>query len=130
MFMKHYAPNRCEPIGEMGGGGERMGGCKPRIEVIVKMQKKKSRGGGWGCPVGGGWGGSGGCEPRIEVIVKMQTKIGGRGGGMWGQGECEPRIEVIVKMQKKKKSGWGIQSGWGGGGEGGGIRVDVNQELK
>ena len=43
MFMKHYAPNRCEP----------------RIEVIVKMPKI-----GVESPVGG-------CEPRIEVIVKM-----------------------------------------------------------
>ena len=34
--MKHYAPKRYEPI--VGGGG--INGCKPRIEVIVKMQKK------------------------------------------------------------------------------------------
>ena len=35
---------------------------------------------------------------------------------------CERRIEVFVKIQKK----------WGGGGlgEGGGFRVDVNEELK
>ena len=36
-----------------GGGGGRMGGCEPRIEVIVKMQKKREkkvvgvRSGGW-----------------------------------------------------------------------------------
>ena len=50
-----------------------MGGCEPRIEVIVKMQKKVGRRGLWG---GGGGRGrvGGGCEPRIEDIVKMQKK--------------------------------------------------------
>ena len=38
-----------------------------------------------------------------------------------GQGGCEPRIEVIVKMQKGKSRG--------SVGGGGGVRVDVNQEL-
>ena len=37
-----------------------MGGCEPRIEVIVKMQNNSR-----------GVGGQGGCEPRIEVIVKI-----------------------------------------------------------
>ena len=41
-----------------------------------------------------------------------------------GQGGCERRIEVFVKIQKKKL-------GRGGGGSGkGGVRVDVNEELK
>ena len=36
MFMKHYAPNRCEPRIEVGGpagegGGGQEGGCEPRI---------------------------------------------------------------------------------------------------
>ena len=54
----------------MSGGGE------PRIEVIVKMQKKV--GGGTGR---GGGGGQGGFEKRIEVTVKMQkTKSGARSG--------------------------------------------------
>ena len=50
-----------------------MAGCKPRIEVIVKMPKKcrdgeGGGGSGWGC-----WGGGQhGCEPRIEVMMKMQ----------------------------------------------------------
>ena len=56
------------------------GGCEPRIEVIVKMQKKSGRGWVWG----GGGGGQGGYEPRIEVIVKMQEKTGGGSG--WGSG--------------------------------------------
>ena len=48
---------------------------------------------------------------------------------MGGQGGCERRIEVFVKIQKKKLGG-------GGGGSGGsrvglgGLRVDVNEELK
>ena len=62
MFMKHNAPNRCEPS----------------IEVIMKMvvqwgDRFFRRGGGGGC--------HGGCEreQRIEVIVKIKNKIGGRG---------------------------------------------------
>ena len=46
-----------------------MGGCEPRIDVIVNMQS------------GGGGGGSGWEEPRIEVILKMQIKEEVRGGG-------------------------------------------------
>ena len=42
------------------------------------------------------------------------------GGPCWGgQDGCERRIEVFEKIQKKK---------FGGGG--GGVRVDVNEELK
>ena len=43
--------------GRVGGGGQ--GGCERRIEVFVKIQKKKW-GGGWGSGVrgeGSGWGG-------------------------------------------------------------------------
>ena len=49
----------------MGGGrGRGQGGCERRIEVFVKIQKKKFLG---GSGVGGGWGGGGlggqsGCE--------------------------------------------------------------------
>ena len=48
------------------GGGVGLGGqsgCELRIEVFVKIQKKKfgGRGGGGGGGVGGGWG-QGGCE--------------------------------------------------------------------
>ena len=39
---------------------------------------------------------------------------------MGGQGGCERRIEVFVKIQKNGGSGGGV----------GGIRVDVNEELK
>ena len=41
-----------------------------------------------------------------------------RGGG---QGGCDRRIEVFGKIQKKNL---------GGGGVGGGVKVDVNEELK
>ena len=50
----------------MGGGGVGVGlggqcGCERRIEVFVKIQKKKLGGGvGWG--VGVGLGGQSGCE--------------------------------------------------------------------
>ena len=58
MFMKHYAPNRCEP----------------RIKVIVKMGIQLGRGGGVDVNeelviLGGGGGGGGGwvgCEQTIE----------------------------------------------------------------
>ena len=58
---------------------------------------------------------------------------GGFGGGGWvwgGQGGCEQRIEVFAKIQKKLGGGVGGGSGWGGGVELGGVRVDVNEELK
>ena len=59
--------------------------------------------------------------------------MGGVGLG-GGQGGCERRIEVFVKIQKKKNLGGGGGRGGGGGGSvggvGGGVRVDVNEELK
>ena len=57
MFIKHYAPNRCEPKIIIVKMAKKVGGqvgCETRIEVIVKIQK-----------VGAG-SGLGGCEPRIE----------------------------------------------------------------
>ena len=65
------------------------------------------------------------------------------GGGWWGggrvgwggQGGCERRIKVFVKIQKKNWGGGGEVGGGGGSGKmggrvGGGVRVDVNHELK
>ena len=46
-----------------------------------------------------------------------------------GQGGCERRTEVFVKIQKKRKKNFFWGEGWVLGG-GGGVRVDVNQELK
>ena len=46
--------------------------------------------------------------------------LGGRwGGGGGGQGGCERRTEVFEKIHKKI-----------GGSSWGGVRVDVNEELK
>ena len=77
-------------------GGDRWGvgvggqsGCERRIEVFVKIQKKKNLGGGW---VGGvGLWGQSGCERRIEVFVKIQKKdfflVGWGGRGRFGGSE-------------------------------------------
>ena len=56
---------------------------------------------------------------------------GGVGGGvgLGGQGGCEQRIEVFVKFKKKNFFLGGGGGRVGGGGEGG-VRVDVNDELK
>ena len=91
-------------------------------------------------------GGQDGCEQRIKVFVKIQKIYifffwggGGRvrggsglgGGRVWGgQGRCEQRSEVFVKINKKKCVGGGVRSGGGGGQVGGGVGVDVNEELK
>ena len=85
--------------GRWGGVGVRLGGqsgCERRIEVFVKIQKKKfflgGGGRGW---VGGQW---------------------GVGVGLGGQSGCERRIEVFVKIQKKKNFFFGgVGSGGGGG---------------
>ena len=54
----------------------------------------------------------------------------GFGVGLGGQSGCERRIEVFVKIQKKIIFFLGGGGGRGGGGVGGGVRVDVNEELK
>ena len=79
------------------------------------------------------------CEQRIEVFVKIQGKGGSVGGsvggvrvGLGGQSGCERRIEVFVIIQKKNfffGGGGGSGGQWEGSGWGG-VRVDVNQELK
>ena len=78
------------------------------LKFLLKFKKKNGGGGlGWGGGGGSGWGGQGGCEQRIEVFVKIQKQIffwGGVGGrGVGGRGRV---------------------------GGGGGVRVDVNEELK
>ena len=55
------------------------------------------------------------------------------GSGLGGQDGCEQRIEVFVKIQKKKKKlggGGSVGGGVGWRGVRGGVRVDVNEELK
>ena len=49
----------------------------------------------------------------------------GEGSGLGGQGGCDRRIEKFLGKFTKKK----FQGGVGLGG-GGGVRVDVNEELK
>ena len=69
-------------IEDMGG----QGGCERRIEVIVKMQKRRKKS--EGCQSG--------CERRIEVIEQYEKiKLGGRfpvGGVKGGQGGGERKI--------------------------------------
>ena len=77
---------------------------------------------------------------EVNFFVKIQKHffwggVGGRLGGGGGQGGCERRIEVFVKI--KKKNWGGGESGEGGQGRGvrggrvgGGVRVNVNIEVK
>ena len=64
--------------------------------------------------------------------MKIQKKFGGGGGFGWGGGRfwsgggCEQRSEAFVKIKKKKS----FLGGRGKGGPvGGGVRVDVNEEV-
>ena len=61
--------------------------------------------------------------------IQKKKKFRGRGGRMvelGGQGGCEWRSEAFVKIKKKKHFFF-----WGGGlGQGGGVRVDGNREVK
>ena len=60
--------------------------------------------------------------------MKIQKKkFGGGGRSGWGgggQGGCERRIEVFGKIQKKIWRGGWVEVRLGG------VRVDVNEELK
>ena len=61
--------------GRLGGGrGRGQGGCERRIEVFVKIQKKKFGGGGVG-----GWGGGGGAVGGsgwgVRVDVNEELKF-------------------------------------------------------
>ena len=110
--------------GERSGGGRGegsgwgcQGGCERRIEVFVKIKKKKKKlGGGVRVDV----------NEELKFFGKIQKKIiwgGGGGVGLGGQDGCERRIEVFVKIQQKKNyfffgGGGGVGVGWGGGGSG------------
>ena len=90
MFMKHYAPIRCEPSIEalnFRGRGDQ-GRCERRREVFVKIHFFF----GGGDRFGGG-GGHGRCEQRSEVFLKIQFFFffffffwGGGGGVGYGGG--------------------------------------------
>ena len=60
----------------------------------------------------------------------MRGVGGGIGVGLGGQSGCEQRIEVFVKIQEKFFFFFFFFLGGGGGSFGGGVRVDVNEELK
>ena len=67
----------------------------------------------------------------LKIYLKRALGVG-LGGGQHG---CERRIKVFVKIQKKNYYyilffflGGGVGSG--GGGRVGGVRVDVNSEVK
>ena len=62
----------------MGWGGGQ-GGCERRIEVFVKIQKKKKIWGGGGEGGGVGLGGQGACEQRIEGVSGRGRVWGGSG---------------------------------------------------
>ena len=55
--------------GWLGGGG-RQGGCERRIEVFVKIQKKKDFF--WGGVGGGGWVGGSGWGVRVDVNEELK----------------------------------------------------------
>ena len=70
-----------------------------KIEVFVKIPKKKLGGGGRRGRVG--LGGQSGCERRIEVFVKIQKKKifwGGGGGGGSGSG-WGVRVDVNEELK-------------------------------
>ena len=76
---------------------------------------------------------------KIKKIFTFFFGGGGGGSGQWGvglggQGRCEQRSEVFVKNKKKcggvQVGGFGRGGGGGVGGVDGGVRVDVNEELK
>ena len=61
----------------------------------------------------------------MKFFVKIQKQNWGVGSaGTGGQGRCEHRSEVFC--ENSKKNGEGRVRGSGGGG----VRVDVNEELK
>ena len=65
----------------------------------------------------------------MQIQKKKNFFLGGGGSGLGSQDGCERRIEVFSENSKKKKIGGG-GGGSGGSGWGGGVRVDVNEELK
>ena len=76
---------------------------------------------------------------NLSFFVKIPKKqtfflwggdwVGGLGRVEGGQAGCERRIQVFVKIQKKNCGG-GVSGVLGLGGRVGGVRVDVNKELK
>ena len=100
----------CRGGGSGLGGGVRMD-VNEELKFLWKIQKKKNFFFFFG---GGGFRGGSGSG----------TGCGGGGGSGW----IRMKNEVFVKIQKKN---WGDPGGCRVGGVGlGGVRVDVNEELK
>ena len=79
-----------------GGGGQ--SGCERRIEVFVKIQKKKLGRGREG--EGSGLGGQGGCDRRNEKFWEnSQKKSGGGGRGRFVGGGGGVRVDVNEELK-------------------------------
>ena len=114
--------------GEVGRRGRVgvQGGCERRIEVFVKIQKKKNffyffLGGGSGRGVRVD------VNEELKFLGKFKKKMGGGvglGGGV--RMDVNEELKFFVKIQKKKNwvgvpgggGGRGKGSAWGGGGGG------------
>ena len=82
-----------------------------------------------------GEGGQGRCERRSEAFVKIKKKLGGGGVGLGDQVGCERTSEAFVNFVKIQLLFFYLFflfffGGGGGGRVGGGVRVDVNKEVK
>ena len=78
-------------MGEGDGlGGQ--GGCERRIEVFVKIQKKKN----WG---GGGKGRARVWGVRVDVKKVFFGGVGGGGGVGWGGGGWGVRVDVNEELK-------------------------------
>ena len=93
------------------------------LKILGKF-KKKLGGGVWGVGLGGQGGRERRIEVFVKISKKKIFFGGGRGGGVGlggggGQGGCERRIEVFVKIKKNKTIwGGGVGAGIGSGGVG------------
>ena len=93
----------------MGWGWVRggcQGGCERRIEVFVKIQKKK-----------------------IFFFFFWGGGVGSGGGVGWVRVDVNEELKFLRKFTQKNRGGGSGVSSWGCSGWGGG-RVDVNEELK
>ena len=70
-------PNYFENANKKSRSGVDVGGCEPRIEVILKMPKKSE----WGWVVRWGGGGGGGLDVNQELKLFETEKS--CGGGWW-----------------------------------------------